>query len=88
MLQFDTLETTRGRIVLDGELITPSDPRHAQVRAHLAENDTPGPQVAVNEQARRYLANTDWYVTRHHETGEPIPADVTEARAAARAAIV
>ena len=34
------------------------------------------------------LASTDWYVTRHTETGVAIPADVTTAREAARSAIV
>jgi len=35
-----------------------------------------------------YLASTDWYITRHAETAVAVPADVTTARAAARAAIV
>ena len=31
-----------------------------------------------------YLQSTDWYVIRNTETGEPIPADVTQKRAEAR----
>ena len=42
----------------------------------------------ININAQDYLASTDWYVTRHAETGVAVPADVTTARAAARAAIV
>ena len=51
-------------------------------------------EIAVNTQAelnatsQAYLASTDWYITRHAETAVAVPADVTTARAAARAAIV
>lgn len=41
---------------------------------------------AARSEARRYLAMTDWYVTRLTETGQAIPADISEARAAARQA--
>ena len=34
--------------------------------------------------ARRTLAETDWYVIRQIETGQPIPAHVSAARAEAR----
>lgn len=34
--------------------------------------------------ARKYLAETDWYVTRQNETGKPMPEDVRAAREAAR----
>ena len=44
-------------------------------------------QAATNRQARAYLASTDWYVVRWTETGVPVPAEITTARAAARAAI-
>lgn len=42
----------------------------------------------VNVEARQYLLDTDWYVIRWQETGEPIPVEVTEARAIARQRIV
>lgn len=45
-------------------------------------------QVRVNTEARQYLLDTDWYVIRMQETGEPIPVGVSEARAAARQRIV
>jgi hypothetical protein len=65
----------------------------------IAEGNTPEPEftdaeIAANAQAelnvtsRAYLASTDWYVTRHAETGVTIPSDVTTAREAARSDIV
>lgn len=43
---------------------------------------------AGNAEARKYLAETDWYVTRHLETGAPIPQEVTQARAEARQRVI
>lgn len=45
-------------------------------------------QEEVNRENRAYLASTDWYVVRMAETGIPVPDDILEARAAARAAII
>lgn len=45
-------------------------------------------QAQVNADSRKYLLDTDWYVIRMQETGEPIPVEVSEARAAARRRIV
>jgi len=45
-------------------------------------------QAETNETNQAYLASTDWYITRHAETAVAVPADVTTARATARAAIV
>jgi len=80
----------------------PNDPANrdcADVLQWIAEGNTPDAQytdaeIAANTQAetnatsQAYLASTDWYITRHAETGVAVPADVTTARAAARAAIV
>ena len=88
--------------LVNGSMNVPNDPanRHcADVLAWIAEGNTPAPQftdaeIAANAQAetnatsQAYLASTDWYITRHAETGVAVPADVTTARAAARAAIV
>ena len=53
----------------------------AQDRAAEAEAD----RLAVAQaQARAYLTQTDWYVTRLTETGTPIPADVSTRREEAR----
>ena len=80
----------------------PNDPANrdcADVIQWIAEGNTPTPEftdaeIAANAQAelnatsQAYLDSTDWYITRHAETGVKVPADVTTARAAARAAIV
>lgn len=60
-----------------------------ELEAHL--NPLPTAEelrVRVNTEARQYLLDTDWYVIRMQETGEPIPVGVSEARAAARQRIV
>ena len=49
---------------------------------------TPDATTQNNMDSLMYLAETDWYVTRHAETGVAVPADVTAARTAARLAIV
>lgn len=43
-------------------------------------------RLATSE-AQNYLFTTDWYVIRKSETGEAIPKDVTDKRAAARITI-
>lgn len=42
----------------------------------------------ANSEARAYLAETDWYVIRQQETGEPVPDEILTERAAARARVV
>ena len=88
--------------LVNGNMSVPNDPanRHcADVLAWIAEGNTPAPEytdaeIAANAQAetnatsQAYLDSTDWYITRHAETAVAVPADVTTARAAARAAIV
>ena len=44
-------------------------------------------QAEINAAALKYLADTDWYVTRFAETQVAIPAEISAARAAARARI-
>ena len=45
-------------------------------------------QSKINEQSRRYLLETDWYVSRFSETGVAIPDDIKAKRQAARDAVV
>ena len=45
-------------------------------------------QAETNATNQAYLTSTDWYITRHAETGVAVPDEITTARAAARAAIV
>ncbi len=57
-----------------------------ETKALLAEK--PKTQDQINAEARAYLADTDWYVIRAQETGEPLPDDVSEKRKEARASVV
>ena len=41
-------------------------------------------RIIAKKRARRYLAETDWYVTRKAETGTAIPNDILTKRAQAR----
>jgi hypothetical protein len=50
-----------------------------------AEALRPVPQHDPKAEAQAYLNSTDWYVVRFAETGVPVPAEVTQKRAAARA---
>lgn len=50
--------------------------------------EEPTAQEILNSDSLSYLAETDWYVIRNHETGADIPQDILTARAEARAAIV
>ena len=98
----ETVKTQRYGYLVNGTMSVPNDPanRHcADVLAWIAEGNTPAPEytdaeIAANAQAetnatsQAYLDSTDWYITRHAETGVAVPADVTTARAAAREAIV
>lgn len=72
---------------IDGMVIT-SD---ANGNPILVEPAPPSPeeiQRQTNFKARAYLAETDWYVVRFSETGEPIPEDIKQLRAEARASVV
>lgn len=44
-------------------------------------------QEEINEEARAYLASTDWYVVRFTETGVEVPEEITIKRQEAREAI-
>lgn len=41
-------------------------------------------QQRISDEARQYLRDTDWYVIREADTGEPVPDEVRERRQAAR----
>jgi hypothetical protein len=44
-------------------------------------------QFDIDNDYRRYLKETDWYVIREQETGEPIPEEIKLNRAKAREAV-
>ena len=87
---------------VNGNMSVPNDPanRHcADVLAWIALGNVPAPeftdaeiaanaQSSINSESLEYLKSTDWYITRHAETGVAVPDDVTTARAEAREAIV
>lgn len=88
--------------LVNGNMSVPNDPanRHcADVLAWIALGNVPAPeftdaeiaanaQSSINSESLEYLKSTDWYITRHAETGVAVPDDVTTARAEAREAIV
>ncbi|HCE2656917.1 TPA: hypothetical protein NKQ64_004496 [Vibrio parahaemolyticus] len=41
-------------------------------------------QFDIDNDYRLYLKETDWYVIREQETGEPIPEEIKQNRATAR----
>lgn len=49
-----------------------------------AEVTTAEQKAALQAEAQQYLDDTDWYVTRHIETGKPVPEEVTAKRAECR----
>lgn len=52
----------------------------------ITEGLKPAAIKAVKAEAGRMLSETDWYVIRAEETGEPVPQAVRDARAAIRTA--
>ena len=98
-IQFDTATSTGHVEYNDGtanELITSITAYQSIIDAwQIAKDENVQPvsveltaQEVLNNESLGYLASTDWYITRHAETAVAVPADVTTARAAARAAIV
>ena len=95
-------KTQQSGYLVNGNMDVPNDPanRHcADVLAWIVEGNVPAPQFtdaeiaanaqsSINSESLEYLKSTDWYITRHAETAVAVPADVTTARAAARAAII
>lgn len=45
-------------------------------------------QAQVNNEARAYLASTDWYVIRLQETGQAVPEYILAARVEARLSVI
>jgi hypothetical protein len=94
-IQFDTATSTGHVEYNDGtanEAITSIAAYQSIIDAWQVANDAQPleltAQEVLNNESLGYLASTDWYITRHAETAVAVPADVTTARAAARAAIV
>jgi hypothetical protein len=60
----------------------------SKAEADALENPPELLQIQSNNEARAYLALTDWYVIRMQETGEPIPRDILAERAKRRAEVI
>ena len=60
----------------------------AKVKADMDKQDAFASQKKINEEARAYLASTDWMAVRAAEGGTAMPADVKTKRAAERAKVV
>ena len=96
------IENNKGDFRVNGTMVVPPSTDNADyvfVQEWIAAGNTPAPQytdaeIAANTQAetnatsQAYLDSTDWYITRHAETGVAVPEAITLARATARAAIV
>ena len=59
-----------------------------KVKADMDKQDAFASQKKINEEARAYLASTDWMAVRASEGGTAMPADVKTKRAAERAKVV
>jgi len=101
-MTISTVKLQNSGWLVNGNMSVPNDPDNrdcADVLAWIAEGNTPAPEftdaeIAANTQAetnatsQAYLDSTDWYITRFTEAGVAVPAEVTTARAEARAAII
>jgi len=72
-----TLTEEQARNAVKYGTTTPTD-------SQVKELDDESAVFRSNKDARKYLADTDWYVVRKTETGEAIPEDITTARQEAR----
>jgi hypothetical protein len=76
-----------GSFRINNEDVALTDLQIQEIEDYIA-TVAPEPVSQTNLESRMYLADTDWYAIRAFETGVAIPADVSEARAEARAAII
>jgi len=59
----------------------------AITQAEVDEREAAEERERVNAENRAYLRDTDWYVIREADTGEPVPQEVRDKRQAARLAV-
>jgi len=65
------------------EIETKNDIRYFQIAANDKLNENEIKQYMIID-LKKYLSNTDWYVTRKIETGKEIPEDILNQRNEAR----
>ena len=68
-----------GDTVQDMPVLERDEPTAEEIANNLVASE--------NYAARKYLADTDWYVTRKAETGKAIPDDILTKREEARAKV-
>tara|TARA_R100001510_G_C7593884_1_gene162697 strand:+ start:548 stop:880 length:333 start_codon:yes stop_codon:yes gene_type:complete len=66
----------------------PDEVTWAKVKADMDKQDSFANQAKINQTAKTYLAQTDWYVIRAAEGGTAVPSDITTKRAQERAKII
>jgi len=75
-----TLTEEQARNAVKYGTTTPTD-------SQVKELDDESAVFRSNKDARKYLADTDWYVVRKADTGKAIPSDISTKRAEARTTI-
>ena len=86
-LNYSSVTTTSSKYQSENAEYELNDAQCAEIEEYIS-GVTPDPVTQTNMDSLMYLAETDWYITRHAETGVAVPDEITTARAAARAAIV
>ena len=77
--QFLDSVVQEGDTVEDMPVLERQEPTAEEIANNLVASE--------NYSARKYLAETDWYVTRKAETGKAIPDDILTKREEARAKV-
>ena len=62
--------------------------KNIKTAEQIAQEAEANAQEAINQEARQYLAETDWMVLREADGGEPMPAEIKQLRAEARERVV
>lgn len=75
-----------GEEILSAQYETVNVPAEYEIQVEEIQDNSV--QEKANEQARKYLADTDWYIIRFMETGISVPSEISESRQSARNSIV
>ena len=101
-MNIETVQLQGEGYLLNGNISVPNDEGnrdYQDIQEWIAEGNTPDPeftqaeiddsdQKIINVDSREYLSSTDWYVIRFQETAVAVPQEISDAREAARLAIV
>jgi hypothetical protein len=67
---------------------TQTQPTDAEIATEMARLEAELPQLKINQEARDYLASTDWLLLRELDGGIAMTAEVKQLRADARASVI